>query len=263
MWVKAVNETKRFGTWHWAVVFNSSEIHDILNSYKEFPKEAFLPQKEEVQTEEIQVQGAELSQFYNISVAKLKAANSVEAMVKIVMKELLSSNITSILGTIKEALTGSDEEFVDNEELQEKVYQILDGVTPTETKVFDGRVRTMLKEAKKLEKQSFSFLISAEYLNDTLVLQSSEDFSPYILQMSRAVESELLLKLFKPFTNFIRAENPHTEITYEYDMQNSKTSMFANMVVNHRTSYTLGSMCHILTSLSDSFLRERSEVIKD
>ena len=263
LWIKAVNETKQFGKWHWAVVFNSSEIHDILNSYKEFPKESFLPQKENIKLEEVQVHGQELSQFYNISASKLKVAGSLEGMVKIVMKELLSSNIATILNTIKDALKGSDEEFVDNEELQSKIYEFLDGVTPADTKVFDGRVRTMLKDAKKLEKQSFSFLISAEYLNDTLVLQSSEDYSPYILQMSRAVESELLLKLFKPFTNFIRSENPHTDITYEYDMQNSKTSMFASMVVNNRTTYTLGNMCHILSSLSDRFLLERSEVIKD
>ncbi len=263
LWVKAVNETKRFGKWHWAIVFNSSEIHDILNTYREFPKESFLPEKENIQTEEIQVHGQELSQFYQISTAKLKVANSLEGMVKIVMKELLSSNITTILSTIKEALKGSDEEFVDNEELQSKIYEFLDGVTPTDTKVFDARVRAMLKDAKNLEKQSFSFLLSAEYLNDTLVMQSSDDFSPYILQMSRAVESEVLLKLFKPFTNFIRAENPHTDITYEYDMQNSKTSMFASMVVNNRTTYTLGNMCHILSSLSDRFLLERSEVIKD
>jgi hypothetical protein len=48
--------------------------------------------------------------------------------------------------------------------LQSKIYEYLDGVTPPDTKVFDGRVRTMLKDAKKLEKQSFSFLLSAEYL---------------------------------------------------------------------------------------------------
>jgi hypothetical protein len=147
--------------------------------------------------------------------------------------------------------------------LQEKIYTFLDGVTPTDTKTFDARVRSMLKDAKKLEKQSFSFLISAEYLNDTLVFQSSEDFSPYILQMSRAVESELLLKLFIPFTNFIRAENSHINTLYEYDLQNKKTSLFANMVVNNRITYTLGNMCHILSSLNDNFLLERSELTKD
>lgn len=263
LWVKAVNETKRFGKWHWAVVFNSSEIHDVLNAYKEFPTEAFLPEKEDAKPEEIKNQGVQLATFYDLPTDKLKSAGSLEEMVKVVMKELLASNIENILKTIKEVSKKSGEEFVDNEELQEKIYTFLDGVTPTDTKTFDARVRSMLKDAKKLEKQSFSFLISAEYLNDTLVFQSSEDFSPYILQMSRAVESELLLKLFIPFTNFIRAENPHTNITYEYDLQNKKTSLFANMVVNNRTTYTLGNMCHILSNLNDDFLLDRSEITKD
>ncbi len=263
LWIKAVNETKRFGKWHWAVVFNSSEIHDVLNSYKEFPKDSFLPQKDDIKIEEIQAQGQELSNFYKISADQLKSANSLEDMIKIVMKELLSSNIENILKTIKEATKDSNDEFVDNENLQSKIYEYLDGVTPTDTKVFDTRVRSMLKDAKKLEKQSFSFLLSSEYLNDTLVFQSSEDFSPYILQMSRAVESELLLKLFVPFTNFIRSENPHTNITYEYDLLNKKTSLFANMVVNNRTTYTLGNMCHILSTVSDEYLIERSELVRD
>ncbi len=263
LWVKAVNETKRFGKWHWAVVFNSSEIHDVLNSYKEFPTEAFLPQKDDSKQEDIQAQGAELASFYKVIPDKLKGAKSLEDMMKVVMKELLSSNITSILSVIKEASKDANEEFVDNEDLQSKIYEYLDGITPTDTKVFDARVRTMLKEAKKLEKQSFSFLLSAEYLNDTLVYQASDDFSPYILQMSRAVESELLLKLFIPFTNFIRAENPYVKDTYEYDLQNKKTSLFANMLINNRTTYTLGNMCHILSSLNDSFLTERSEITKD
>jgi type III restriction enzyme len=263
LWVKAVNETNRFGKWHWAIVFNSSEIHDVLNSYKEFPKESFLPQKDDIQPEEIQTQGQQLAQFYNISTEKLKKANSLKGMLKIVMKELLSNNIENILKTIKEATKDSNDEFIDDRHLQEKIYEFLDGVTPADTKVFDARVRSMLKDAKKLEKQSFSFLLSAEYLHDTLIYQSSDDFSPYILQISRAVESELLLKLFLPFTNFIRSENQHTNITYEYDLQNKSTALFANMLVNNRTTYTLGNMCHILASISDDFLNKRSELIKD
>lgn len=263
LWIKAVNETKRFGIWHWAVVFNSSEIYDILNTYHEFPTNAFLPEPENLSNKDKESQGKKLSNYYSISVETLKAAESFEGMVKIVMKELLSVNIENILSAIKEASAGAEEEFVDQEELQTKIYGVLDGVTPTDTKVFDGRVRAMIKDAKKLEKQSFSFLLSSEYINDTLVLQSAEDFSPYILQMSRAVESELLLKLFIPFTNFIRAENPNIELKYEYDSQNKKTSLFSNMIINNRTTYTLGNMCHILQCISDDYLLERSELTKD
>lgn len=263
LWVKAVNETKQFGKWHWAVVFNSFEIHDILESYNEFPKESFLPEKENIKQEEIAVHGKTLSEFYNLSVEKLKGATSLEGMIKIVMKDLLVSNIENILKTIKEASKGSEDEFIENEELQKKIYEHLDGVGPPDTKVFDARVRSLIKDAKNLEKQSFSFLLSAEYIHDALIYQMSEDFSPYVLQLSRAVESELLLKLFIPFTNFIRSENPHLEITYEDDINNNQTSLIAKMVINNRTSYTLGNMYFILCKVEDRYLSEKSEIIKD
>lgn len=263
LWVKAVNSTGRFGKWHWAVVFNSSEIYDILSSYDNFPKESFLPQKEKISETELSVHSNSLATFYDLKVDDLKKANSLDGMIKIVVKNLLNTNIKNILSTIKEASQGSDEEFIDNEDLQAKVYSCLDGVTPTETQVFDGRVRSLIRDSKNLEKQSFSFLLSAEYINDTLVKQMSEDFSPYVLQMSRAVESELLLKLFKPFTNFIRAENPHLDITYENDLNNRSTTLFAKMVVNNRTTYTLGNMFYILTSVADTTLNDRSEIVRD
>jgi type III restriction enzyme len=263
LWVKAVNETKRFGKWHWAVVFNSNEIHDILESYADFPQEAFLPEKDPISVEEIETQGEEVAAFYKLSAEKLKKARSFDDMIKTVMKELLSSNMQSILKVINEASAESNDEFVDDSEIQTKIYEFLDGVTPTDTKVFYGRVRNLIKDAKKLEKQSFSFLVSAEYLYDTLIYQVSEDFSPYILQMSRAVESELLLKLFIPFTNFIRGDANKIKYEYQYDLNNNKTSLFANMVVSNRTTYTLGNMNHILSTLSDSYLIDRSQLLKD
>ena len=85
----------------------------------------------------------------------------------------------------------------------------MDGLTPPDSTVFENRVRSAIKDAKHLEKQSLDYLISAENLNDSIIMQMVDDFSPVVLQMSRAVESELQLKIFKPFTNYIREENPN------------------------------------------------------
>jgi len=263
LWVRAVNETGRFGKWNWAVVFNSSEIYDILNTYKEFPKDSFLPQKEGITSTELHEHGTALAQFYNVSAESLQKAGSLEGMVKLVVRELVSSNINSILKSIRNASQSNVEEFVDDEALQERIYSVLDGITPTETDVFEARVRSYIKEAKNLEKQSLSFLISAEYINDMLVIQMSKDFSPYVLQLSRAVESELLLKLFIPFTNYIRAENPYPDKVYADDLVNKQTSIFAKMVANNRTTYTLGNMYYILDSLTDNYLLVKSRITSD
>ena len=91
----------------------------------------------------------------------------------------------------------------------------------------------------------------------------SEDFSPYVLQLSRSVESELLLKVFSPFSNFTRGNNPNFENDYCEDLAHNSTKLFAQLVINNKTSYTLGSMNHILTCLSDDYLVERSKIMND
>ncbi|MBP7507789.1 MAG: DEAD/DEAH box helicase family protein [Prolixibacteraceae bacterium] len=262
-WVRAVNTTTRFGKWHWAVVFNSSEIYDILEKYREFPAEAYLPQKENVQPEELELRRNDLSTFYDITVEDLRKAGTLEGMITIVAKELLKNNIKNITHSIQSALEGNSEVFVDEEEIQQKIYNHLDGITPTDNNIFDARVRGYIKDAPKLERQSFSFLISAEYIHDTLVKQFSEDYSPYVLQLSRSVESELLFKAFVPFINYIRNINPNCDKDYEEDQNHPATRLFAQAVINNRHSISLGSMYFILNNLNDGTLLERSRLISD
>jgi len=263
LWVKAVNQTNKFGTWHWAVVFNSHEIHDILSKYKEFPAESFLPVKEQ-QTEVILTDNStKLSTFFDLSVEDLRKEKSVEAMVQRVMKEMLSKNIDKIFNVIKEASKEGNDEFVDQEEFQTKIYSRLDGLTPPDTSVFESRVRNAVKDAKRLEKQSLDYLISSEFLNDTIITQMVDDFSPVVLQMSRAVESELQLKIFKPFTNYIRSENPNIVSTYSDDFRNSNMKQFAEMIQYNRSSYTLGQMHFILKVTASKEAYENSLLAQD
>jgi type III restriction enzyme len=263
LWVRAVNETGKFGKWHWTVVFNSSEIIDILDSYRDFPKEAFLPQKENLSVEALNSQRKDLSEFYQISVDRLRQAGTFEAMISVVAKELLKLNMKNIVQSIREASVGSTEEFIDDEALQEKIYAHLDGVTPTDNQLYDSRVRSYLNEAKKLEKQSFSFLLSAEYIYDTLVKQLADDYCPYVLQLSRSVESELLLKVFVPFIKYTRGINPNVENDYEEDLKHTPTRIFAQTVISNKISLSLGSMYFILNSLNVDVLVEKSKVMND
>ena len=261
--MKAVNQNNKFGTWHWAVVFNSHEIHDILNKYKEFPAESFLPVKEK-QTEVVLVENsAKLSAFFDLSVDDLRKEKSVEAMVQRVMKEMLSKNIDKIFSVIKEASKTAGEEFVDQSEFQKKIYSQLDGLTPPDATVFENRVRSAIKDAKLLEKQSLDYLISAENLNDSIIMQMVDDFSPVVLQMSRAVESELQLKIFKPFNNYIREENPNIASTYSDDFRNQDMKQFAEMIQYNRTSYTLGQMQFVLKITGSKEAYESSILAQD
>jgi type III restriction enzyme len=263
LWVKAVNQNNKFGKWHWAVVFNSHEIYDILNKYKEFPTDSFLPVKEK-QTEVFLAENrTHLLSFYDLSIEDLKQEKSLEAMVQRVIKEMLSKNIDKIFSVIKAASKSSGTEFIDQFEIQQKVYSFLDGLTPTDPAVFDNRVRHTIKDSKLLEKQSLDYLISAEFLSDTIILQMVEDFSPVVLQMSRAVESELQLKIFKPFTNFIRAANPNIASTYSDEFRSNDMRQFVEMLQNNRTSYTLGQMHFILMVTGEKNVYENSLLAQD
>lgn len=263
LWVKAVNQTNKFGKWHWAVVFNSHEIHDILDKYKEFPVESFLPVDDKQTEASLGENSARLADYFDISVDDLRKEKTVEAMVQKVMKEMLSKNIDKIFAVIKEAVNVGGEEFVDQHQLQTEIYSRLDGLTPPDVSVFEGRVRSAIKDAKRLEKQSLDYLISGEFLNDTIITQMVDDFSPVVLQMSRAVESELQLKIFKPFTNFIRSEHPNIQATYPEDFRDTDTKQFAEMLQNNRTSYTLGQMHFILKVTGTKEAYENSLLAQD
>jgi type III restriction enzyme len=263
LWVRAVNETGRFGKWHWAVVFNSTEVYDILDKYKDFPVESFLPQQEPTPPVELAEHRTDLSSFYDIPIGELQHAGSLDGMFKVIMKGLLNLHISKIIQSIRTAVIDSGMEFIDDQEIQEKIYSLLDGITPTDPELYNSRVRSYISEARQLERQSFSYLLSGEYIHDTLVKQMAEDFSPYVLQLSRAVESELLLKVFIPFVNYIRTTIPNVEERYQNDLNYSTTKIFANMVVNNNSSISLGNMDKILESLNDGYLVDRSTLTND
>jgi type III restriction enzyme len=263
LWVLAVNQNGNFGKWHWAVVFNSSEIHDILNKYQEFPAEYFLPIDEPEKEKELIENSFNFATFYGLSADDLKKERSVEKMVQKVYKALLSQNFNEIFKVIKEASTTNGEALEDEEEFQNRIYSLLDTFAPNDKKVYDSRVRNYIKEAKHLEKQSLDYLIQAEYLSDSIVIHTGEDYSPFIMQMSRAVESELLHKVFIPFTNFIRTSNPNIGATYAYDFNNNDTKFFAQRLSRNETSYTLGNMHYILKKTGEEQSRNRSTLSKN
>jgi hypothetical protein len=94
-------------------------------------------------------------------------------------------------------------------------------------------------------------------------MQMVDDFSPVVLQMSRAVESELQWKIFWKFTNYIRGEHPNTLTYYADDFDNPDTKLFAEMIQNNRTSYTLGQMHFILGKTGNKETYENSLLIQD
>ncbi len=100
------------------------------------------------------------------------------------------------------------------------------------------------------------FLVSAEYLYDSITMQvgvQDPDYSPFVLQLSRSVESELLLKVFLPFHNFIREQHPNIQHAYSDDFHIKEMKQFAEQLVKNNQHYTLGTMQHLLRQTNQQF----------
>ncbi|MFD2100122.1 BPTD_3080 family restriction endonuclease [Flagellimonas iocasae] len=266
LWIEAVNQNGKFGKWYWAVVFNSSEVQNILDDYESFPTAPFLPEIEveaEILGETLIESSKALSNVFNISPELLEGASSFQDMVQVLVKELVTVNLNKIVETIKTSLKDSEEEFIDDTEIQSKIYSVLDGITPNDTRVYDSRIRNWLKDSKKLHKRSFSYLLSGEYIFDTLIRHNSQDFSPFVLQCSRSVENELLTKVFAPFIEYVHERDPNVEETYSQDLASNRYGLLAKLVVKQSKTFTLGNMKFALRELNQKHNIDKSAFLID
>ena len=137
-------------------------------------------------------------------------------------------------------------------------------------------IRSWLAESgwEHLEKNSQSFLPQAEMLFDGIKQSDADDYSPFIIQYCRALENEILNKLFSVYTNDIHsrikdiADFLCEDLKEKYkDKEEEKvnpTYMFANAIKDHTIPYTLGQMLYILNSMKEGGgTLHRSALLKD
>ena len=101
-----------------------------------------------------------------------------------------------------------------------------------------------------LDEASKEFLPSAEYLYDEISNIGSEDYSPFIIQYCRAIENELLKKLFETFHLEIKTIYSEGELKQllvdEIEYPDNKAKEFAKSISKNDSKYTLGQMNYIL-----------------
>jgi len=264
LWVKGVNDMGGFGKWHWAPVFNSSEIYDVLNKYPVFPKEAFLPQKDPLPTESKAIIATHVGEYYEIELDVIKQQKNVKGMIDVVIKGLVEKNMNSIYETIQTAMSQrGEEEILEQDELKRVIYSSLDGMAPQSIEKYKMRVRNWYSFTKKLDKLSFDYLTSAEYMYDTMTQFRSDDYSPFIVQYARVVEHELKTRLFIPFTLYQQAQPGRLIDAFGEDLDHRTTSIFAKMVIYGNTHFTLGNMTAILSMANRTDLIQRSPLMEE
>lgn len=112
-------------------------------------------------------------------------------------------------------------------------------------------VCTWLTGWDRLEKDSMSFLPQAEMLFDNIANSDAEDYSPFIIQYCRALENEILIKLFAAYTVNVSERMDHMASHLNAIDKNDRTFQFAKSLKDGKATYTLGQMTFILNMLKE------------
>lgn len=99
---------------------------------------------------------------------------------------------------------------------------------------------------EKLDKASQLFLPQAELLFDNIARTSGQDYSPFIIQYCRALENELLTKLFASYADDLYGRQSNMAEFLAADIGNKKTGKFAKALQRSENNYTLGDMNFIM-----------------
>lgn len=95
---------------------------------------------------------------------------------------------------------------------------------------------------ERLDVASQSFLPQAELLFESIARNSGQDYSPFIIQYCRALENELLTKVFIAYTDDLYHRCGDVRKFLAKDIEDLKTERFAKSLVRRENAYTLGEM---------------------
>lgn len=190
--------------------------------------------------------------------------NNMLSLIKKILNELnnLSSDLRRVeskIDRIEESINSLSKEFnnykiirKEDEEkitflngfLDKKLTEIMK-VENDKIENYINQIKIWLEDWEKLEKLNMTFLPSAEYLYDRLsILKSSSevDFSPFILQYCRTIETELLKKIFSDYTVIVKKRIRNFDEIIKTESKINELNKFISKLKKGNTEYTLGEM---------------------
>lgn len=192
--------------------------------------------------------------------AKLDLMSNRFDAIELRLKEL-DDKLDSILLTLNKLAT----DFKDTRQLKRgedeiinRLYLLIDEKMKLMKSETDKNYEFYIREIKHwldrwddLESESKQFVPQAEFLYDQLAKLKDADYSPFIVQYSRALENEILIKLFQAYHKYLIASNINRiQLTID-DMESSNTKKFAKFVRSDIRTYTLGDMSFIMQLMKD------------
>ena len=168
---------------------------------------------------------------------------------EIVKLQQETTNLTEHILSLKKLMNiGEDDEDRVEKAIEQMGHWITTSVANQSKSVasYIAVVCSWLTGWERLDEASQSFLPQAELLFENIARTSGQDYSPFIIQYCRALENELLTKLFTAYTDdfYNRKQDVSSLLTKEID--DRKVGKFAKCLQKRESIYTLGEMTFIM-----------------
>lgn len=182
----------------------------------------------------------------------IKRINEPRALARNVMprENLLFESLQKEIGHLKRELKE------DNQAIDQKLTRIREKI---DSRLTIAHKKNYLKKAKKniplignLEDRAKELLADSYFLYDMIKKsERKQNYDSFILQHIRVIELDLNQKLFASFLEKTRNDRGENLKSYlSDDLENSKTGLFARMILKGDSKFTLGNMVFILSLIS-------------
>lgn len=182
-----------------------------------------------------------IDHFYKPVVTNTEEISTLQQQVDLLLKSLNSlKEQMNIEGNSVEEIISYMEDWINSSLLSVNQADTVDDYKSIVKSWLDGQNWDLLDENSK------SFLPSAELLFEHISKFADTDYSPFIIQYCRALENEILKKLFEAYHDELYSRESNILNFLSSDLEKDKTSQFASHLKCNNRKYTLGEMSFIM-----------------
>lgn len=191
----------------------------------------------------------------------------------------ISKKIDSVLKTLNNLENDFSELKKENREIEQKMTLMITKLKKIENELdadeledYYALCQSLYNSWEELDSLTQKLLPISEFLYSKLQKYEKSDYSPVILELCRALENELLSKIFSKYTiNLIDRKQSNLDTFLSYDRSDrellKKTNVFVKAVSKaaktRKPEYTLGQMRNIIALLNDYRTLTSSPLLKD
>lgn len=258
------------------VILNIKEISTLKrNIYENNLRISYLKDQEIHNKEEIDRLERENCEHDAVIFKKNEEIN--EANKKNIKLETENTDLKQKISNLIEGFALLKDQFdidSDEENIEEVISQLNQRISQSiSDQSVDSYINTVcswltLQRWNQLHSDSRKFLPQAEFLLDSIAIE--QDYSPFILQYCRALENELLIKLFTAYTINFQSRHQNIDLFLSDDLnktekgEEKKTHLFAKILKQGENKYELGTMKRIMDLVKpDGKTFKTSNLLKD